>query len=111
MAEITIPLAVPASRTAVPSKSFSQIYIMDLAISARSMGGNDTIYAEYVPFDKASTDRLLSDRREVRVPFWEAVNAIPSAAAAFAAVAACLPDLIAYAKTKAENEAKAALPK
>ena len=42
----------------------------------------------------------MSDRREVRLPFWEAVNAIPSAAAAFAAVALCLPDLIAYQAEK-----------
>jgi hypothetical protein len=42
----------------------------------------------------------LSDRREVRLPFWEAVNVIPSAAAAFAAVALSLPDLIAYQAEK-----------
>lgn len=101
MPEITIPLATPATRTAVTEKTYSQIYIMDLAIRARGMDGSDTIYAEYVPFDKALGERLLSDPREVRVPFWEAVNVIPSAAAAFAAVAACLPDLIAYAEMKA----------
>jgi hypothetical protein len=34
------------------------------------------------------------------LPFWEAVNLIPSAAAAFGAVALCLPDLIAYQAEK-----------
>ena len=105
MPEITIPLATPATRTPVAEKTYAQIYIMDLAISAKAMDGNDSIYAEYVPFDKATGDRLLTDRREVRIPFWEAVAAIPSAAAAFAAVAGCLPDLIAYAAAKAAADA------
>jgi len=100
MATITIPLDTPAERPEVPSKTYNEIYIMDLAISARSMGEQDSIYVEYVPFDQATGDRLLSDRREVRLPFWEAVNAIPSAAAAFAAVALSLPDLIAYQAAK-----------
>ena len=100
MATITIPLDTPAERPEVPAKSYSEIYIMDLAISARSMGEQDSIYVEYVPYDQATGDRLLSDRREVRLPFWEAVNAIPSAAAAFAAVALSLPDLIAYQALK-----------
>ena len=100
MATITIPLDTPAERPEVPAKSYSEIYIMDLAISARSMGEQDSIYVEYVPFDQATGDRLLSDRREVRLSFWEAVNVIPSAAAAFAAVALCLPDLIAYQALK-----------
>lgn len=111
MAEITIPLATPAERPAVTSKIYNQIYIMDLAISARGMDAQDSIYAEYVPFDQPSADRLLSDRREIRVPFWEAVAAVPSAAAAFAAVAACLPDLIAYQAARAEAaRAEAARP-
>jgi hypothetical protein len=100
MATITIPLDTPAERPEVPSKTYNEIYIMDLAISARSMGAQDSIYVEYVPFDQATGDRLLSDRREVRLPFWEAVNLIPSAADAFAAVALCLPDLIAYQAVK-----------
>jgi len=101
MATITIPLDTPAERPEVPAKSYNEIYIMDLAISSRS------IYVEYVPYDQATGDRLLSDRREVRLPFWEAVQAIPSAAAAFGAVAVCLPDLIAY---QAAKEAAALVP-
>jgi hypothetical protein len=107
MATITIPLDTPAERPEVPSKVYNEIYIMDLAISARSMGEQDSIYVEYVPFDQATGDRLLSDRREVRLSFWEAVNLIPSAAEAFAAVALCLPDLIAY---QAAKEAAALVP-
>ena len=100
MATITIPLDTPAERPEVPSKTYNEIYIMDLAISSRSMGEQGSIYVEYVPYDQATGDRLLSDRREVRLPFWETVQAIPSAAAAFAAVATCLPDLIAYQTEK-----------
>jgi hypothetical protein len=100
MATITIPLDTPAERPEVPSKTYNEIYIMDLAISSRSMGEQDSIYVEYVPYDQATGDRLLSDRREVRLPFWEAVQAIPSAANAFAAVALSLPDLIAYQTEK-----------
>ena len=100
MATITIPLDTPAERPEVPAKSYNEIYIMDLAISSRSMGAQDSIYVEYVPYDQATGDRLLSDRREVRLPFWEAVQAIPSAAAAFEAVAVSLPDLIAYQAAK-----------
>ena len=100
MATITIPLDTPAERPEVPSKTYNEIYIMDLAISSRSMGAQDSIYVEYVPYDQATGDRLLSDRREVRLPFWEAVGLIPSAGAAFGAVAVCLPDLIAYQAEK-----------
>ena len=107
MATITIPLDTPAERPEVPAKSYNEIYIMDLAISSRSMGEQGSIYVEYVPYDQATGDRLLSDRREVRLPFWEAVQAIPSAAAAFEAVALSLPDLIAY---QAAKEAAALVP-
>jgi hypothetical protein len=100
MAAITIPLATPAERAEVTPKTFNEIYIMDLAIAARSMGEQDSIYVEYTPYDQATGDRLLSDRREVRLPFWEIVQAVPSAGKAFAAVAACLPDLIAYQEAK-----------
>ena len=99
MSEITIPnpdaTIVPAV-PAIPSKEFSELYILDLAIRAHSMSGEDSVYLEYVPFDQATGERLLSDRREIRLPFWEIVQAVPSAAAAFAAVAAAIPDLIAY---------------
>jgi hypothetical protein len=106
MAEITIPLATPAERPEVTPKTFNEIYIMDLAIAARSMGEQDSIYVEYTPYDQATGDRLLSDRREVRLPFWEVVQTVPSAGAAFAAVAACLPDLIAYQEAKAAAAAE-----
>jgi len=107
MATITIPLDTPAERPEVTAKTYNEIYIMDLAISSRSMGAQDSIYVEYVPYDQATGDRLLSDRREVRLPFWEVVNSVPSAAAAFEAVATCLPDLIAY---QAAKEAAALVP-
>jgi len=94
--EATIVPPVPA----IPEKEFAALYIMDLVICARAMSADDSIYVEYVPFDQASGERLLSDRREIRLPFWEIVNAVPSAAAAFAAVAAAIPDLIAYQKSK-----------
>jgi hypothetical protein len=100
MAAITIPLSTPAERPEVTPKTFNEIYIMDLAIAARSMGEQDSIYVEYVPYDQVTGDRLLSDRREVRLPFWEVVQAVPTAGAAFAAVATCLPDLIAYQEAK-----------
>jgi hypothetical protein len=109
MTTITIPLNTPAERPEVTPKTFNEIYIMDLAISARSMGEQDSIYVEYVPFDQSTGDRLLSDRREIRLPFWEIVNAVPSAAAAFAAVAAAIPDLIAYQEAKKAAET-AAIP-
>lgn len=104
MATITIPLSTPAERTEITPKTFNELYIMDLAISARSMNEQDSIYVEYVPFDQSTGERLLSDRREIRLPFWEIVNDVPSAAGAFAAVAAAISDLIAYqdAKQKAK---------
>ena len=107
MADITIPLSSPAERPAVPSKEFASAYIMDLAVSARSMGLQDTIYVEYTPFDKPTGDRLLSDRREIRLPLWEAIQAIPEVATAYAAIAAAIPALVAY---QALKDAAAAAP-
>lgn len=108
MADITIPLPAPAERPAVPAKEFASAYIMDLAVRAHSIGAEDSIYVEYVPFDKATGDRLLTDRREIRLPLWEAVQAIPEAAQAFAAIAAAIPALVAYQTAK--EEAAAANP-
>jgi hypothetical protein len=107
MADITIPLPSPAERPAVPAKEFASAYIMDLAVSARSMGLQDTIYVEYVPYDKPTGDRLLSDRREIRLPLWEAIQAIPEVATAYAAIAAAIPALVAY---QALKDAAAAAP-
>jgi len=103
MPTITIPLNTPAERPEVTPKTFSELYIMNLAINARGMNEQDNIYVEYVPFDQATGDRLLSDRREILLPFWEIVNTVPSAAAAFAAVAAAIPDLIAYQEAKKDT--------
>lgn len=103
--EVTIVPPVPAT----PAKEFSELYIMELAINARAMDRQDSIYVEYVPFHQATGERLLSDRREIRLPFWEIVNAVPSAAAAFAAVAIAVPDLIAYQKSKEAKTEAAAL--
>jgi hypothetical protein len=80
MANITIPIDTPGVREAVPAKTFEQLYIMDLAVRAHSMAEQDSIYVEYVPFDKATGDRLLTDRREIRLPLWEAVAAVPETA-------------------------------
>ena len=107
MADITIPLSSPAERPAVPSKEFASAYIMDLAVSARSMGLQDSIYVEYVPYDKLTGDRLLSDRREIRLPLWEAIQEIPEVAAAYAAIAAAIPALVAYQAAKAAAAAAA----
>jgi hypothetical protein len=110
MATITIPLSSPAERPAVPSKEFASAYIMDLAVSARSMGLQDTIYVEYTPFDKPTGDRLLSDRREIRLPLWEAVQEIPEVAVAYAAIAAAIPALVAYQAARDEAALLPAVP-
>jgi len=105
MADITIPLPSPAERSAVPAKEFASAYIMDLNVRAHQIGEQDAIYVEYVPYDKATSDRLLTDRREIRLPLWEAVQAVPEAAQAFAAIAAAIPALVAYQTKKAEEAA------
>lgn len=94
--EVTIVPPVPA----VPEKEFNELYILDLAIRAHSISADDTIYGSYCPYNKTTEERLHSNRREIRLPFWETVAAVPSAAAAFAAVAAAWPDLIAYQESK-----------
>ena len=99
MPEITIPnpeATIVPPVPATPEKEFAELYIMDLAIRAHSISAEDTIYGEYCPYNKTTGERLLSQRREIRLPFWEAVASVPSAAAAFAAVAATWPDLIEY---------------
>jgi hypothetical protein len=69
---------------------------LKLDINALSMGEQDTIYGESVPYNPANGERLMSQRTEVRVPFWQAVEEVPSVAAAFAAVAEAWPDLVAF---------------
>lgn len=98
---VTITLNDTASRDAVPSKPekvFTQAYILDLLVNANSASGNDFITINYCPFDKPSGERLLDDKRTITVPFWQIVEAIPEAAAAFTAVGNALPVLIAYKK-------------
>jgi hypothetical protein len=94
--EATIVPPVPA----IPEKEFAELYILDLAIRAHLISEEDTIYGEYCPYNKTTGERLLSERREIRLPFWESVAAVPSVAAAFAAVAAAWPDLIAYQQSR-----------
>ena len=102
MPEITIPnpeTTIVPPVPAVSEKEFNELYILDLAIRAHSSNADDTIFGVYCPYNKTTGERLLSDRREIRLPFWTTVAAVPSAAAAFAAVAAAWPDLIAYQKS------------
>ncbi len=100
MPEISIPLAEKATRPAIPAKDFNETYLMDFSIRAHTMGEEDALYGEYVPYDQATGERLLSDRREVRLPFWEVVQNIPSAKAAYAAWAAAWPDIVAYQEAR-----------
>lgn len=99
MPEIAIPIDTPGVRPPVESKTFNEAYILDLNIRAHSMGTEDTVYLEICPYDKATGDRLLTDRREIRLPLWQIVEQVPEAAAAFASIAAAIPALIEYQKT------------
>lgn len=96
MADIVIPLGETVEVPAVPSKSFSDLYVMDLNIRAHEGGPQDSLYVEYVPYDKATGERLLTDRREIRVPLWQTINDLPEAAQSFASIATAIPALVAY---------------
>lgn len=97
---IIIPLSSPGKREAIPEKTFNEIYILDLAVNSKAMNEQDSIYINLCPFDRATQDRLLTDQRELRIPFWEAVANVPEAMAAFAAVAEAVPALISYLEKK-----------
>jgi hypothetical protein len=107
-----IQLSKPVSRDAViaaPAKDFSQAYIMHLNVNAEDAGPNDSINIVYCPFDKESGERLLTEQREISVPFWQIMEDVPEAAAAFKAVCEALPVLIAkqeqeHEKMIAENQ-------
>ena len=103
--EITIPLAIAASREAVvasPAKTFAEAYILHLNVNAEHAGPNDSINIVYCPFDKESGERLMTEQREISVPFWQVMEDVPEAAAAFKAVCEALPVLIA--KQEQEHE-------
>ena len=103
--EITIPLAIAASREAVvasPAKTFAEAYILHLNVNAEHAGPNDSINIVYCPFDKESGERLMTEQREISVPFWQIMEDVPEAAAAFKAVCEALPVLIA--KQEQEHE-------
>lgn len=101
MADITIPIETPGVRQVVTAKTFNEAFILDLSVRAHEIGASDTIYVEYCPYDKVTGERLLSDRREIRLPLWESVEMIPEAAIAFGAIAAAIPALVAYQTAKA----------
>jgi hypothetical protein len=98
MPEITIPIDTPGVRPPVESKTYNEAYILDLNIRAHGMNAEDSVYLEICPYDKATGDRLLTDRREIRLPLWEIVQQVPEAATAFAAIAAAIPALLEYQK-------------
>jgi len=104
MPDITIPIDTPVTRPAVTAKTFNEIFILDLNVRAHSLDEQDTIYVEFCPFDKASGERLLTDKREIRVPLWAALQSVPEAEAAFAAIAAAVPALVTYQKALREAE-------
>lgn len=95
-----MPLNKPGVRTAVEPKTFHESYILCMNIHAHQMGADDFIHIEYCPFDQATGDRLIADRRELRLPFWETVALIPEAAQAFMAVANAVPTLINHYEAK-----------
>ena len=102
-----IQLSKPVSRDAViaaPAKDFSQAYIMHLNVNAEDAGPNDSINIVYCPFDKESGERLMTEQREISVPFWQVMEEVPKAADAFKAVCDALPLLIAHKKK--EKDAK-----
>jgi hypothetical protein len=104
---ITIPLAIAASREAVvasPAKTFSEAYILHLNVNAENAGPNDNINITYCPFDKESGERLLTEQREISVPFWQIMEEVPKAADAFKAVCDALPLLIAHKKKEKDAE-------
>ena len=104
--EITIPLAIAASREAVvasPAKTFAEAYILHLNVNAEHAGPNDSINIVYCPFDKESGERLMTEQREISVPFWQVMEDVPEAATAFKAVCDALPLLIAH-KNKVEDD-------
>jgi|TARA_B110000037_G_scaffold85349_1_gene101228 hypothetical protein len=108
---ITIPLAIAASREAVvasPAKTFAEAYILHLNVNAENAGPNDNINIVYCPFDKESGERLMTEQREISVPFWQVMEEVPKAADAFKAVCDALPLLIAHKKKAEEEEAAAA---
>ena len=101
-----IQLSKPVSRDAViaaPAKDFSQAYIMHLNVNAEDAGPNDSINIVYCPFDKESGERLMTEQREISVPFWQVMEDVPEAATAFKAVCDALPLLIAH-KNKVEDD-------
>jgi len=104
--EITIPLKAAASREAVvaaPAKTFAEAYILHLNVNAEDAGPNDSINIIYCPFDKESGERLMTEQREISVPFWQVMEDVPEAATAFKAVCDALPLLIAN-KQKVEDD-------
>ena len=104
--EITIPLAIAASREAVvasPAKTFAEAYILHLNVNAEHAGPNDSINIVYCPFDKESGERLMTEQREISVPFWQIMEDVPEAAAAFKAVCEALPVLIAKQEQEREK--------
>ena len=104
--EITIPLKDTASREAVvasPAKTFAEAYILHLNVNAENAGPNDSINIIYCPFDKESGERLMTEQREISVPFWQVMEDVPEAATAFKAVCDALPLLIAN-KQKVEDD-------
>jgi len=101
-----IQLSKPVSRDAViaaPAKDFSQAYIMHLNVNAEDAGPNDSINIVYCPFDKESGERLMTEQREISVPFWQIMEDVPEAAAAFKAVCEALPVLIAKQEQEREQ--------
>ena len=107
---VTIQLSEPVSRDAViaaPAKDFPQAYILHLNVNAEDASPNDNINITYCPFDKESGERLLTEQREISAPFWQLMEEVPEAAAAFKAVCDALPTLIAN-KKKADDDFQAA---
>ena len=101
-----IQLSKPVSRDAViaaPAKDFSQAYIMHLNVNAEDAGPNDSINIVYCPFDRESGERLMTEQREISVPFWQIMEDVPEAAAAFKAVCEALPVLIAKQEQEREQ--------
>lgn len=106
-----MPIPFPTTEVpgipAIPAKTVTAGWLRRLSVSAFDApdpsNARDRIEIEVCGFVPETGEIVHELTTTVELPLWEAVQAVPEAAAAMAAVLAAVPALTAYAVEKAEK--------
>lgn len=92
-----IPAINPVVIPATEEKVYPHTWVRNLQVRSHGVDTESSLYVELVPYDASTGEIDHGHPREIRIPFWGAMNTVPEAQSAMHAVFAAIPALESYA--------------